>query len=72
MYPRNGIWSVAINNGDQKEMIQSLKKLMDLKVSYIVPSLFIGKNSIGFFSNRDSYETHLLACIERLEGGATH
>lgn len=71
-YPSNGVWSVAINDGDQGEMISSLKRLLDLEVTHIVPSLFIGPESIVKVKDSEHYRSLINDCIARLIDGKTH
>lgn len=71
-YPRNGRWSVAIKDGDQDEMIASLKKLLKLNVFYIIPSLFIGDTVYGEFEMVGDYQAVLRNCILMLKNGKTH
>ena len=71
-YPRNGVWSVAIQEGKQDEMIRSLEKLKDLEVSGLIPGLFIGEESFGFFKNQKEYRDTLSLCIERLQKASLH
>ena len=66
-YPCNGQWRVAIFKKHKDEMIHSLKKLLDLDVSLIVPSLYVGYPSFEKFENRNKYKSVINECISRLE-----
>ena len=72
LYPSHGLWSVAIADGNQETMIQSLRKLEHLKVSYIIPSLFIGESAFEHFESLYQYRVAIQACITRLQQGSRH
>ena len=68
-YPMGEQWRVSIFDGRQEEMIQSLKKLLDLDVSLIVPSLYVGYPPFGRFDSQKKYQSAIKDCISRLEQG---
>ena len=70
-YPCEGQWRVSIFKENQEEMIQSLKKLLELDVSLIVPSLYAGYPSFERF-DRSKYQSAIKECILRLENGERH
>ena len=53
-------------------MIQSLKKLLELDVSLIAPSIYVGYPPFEKFKNKKAYQTIVENCISRLEKGETH
>lgn len=71
-YPLNGVWSVAIPDGNQKQMIESLNLLADLDIDGFVPSLFIGPTDYQLFNNSSEAKIVIMECVRRLEGGACH
>ena len=71
LYPCNGQWRVSIFKENQEEMIQSLKILLELDVSLIVPSLYVGYPSFERF-DRSKYQSAIKECISRLEKGQIH
>ena len=71
-YPMREQWRVSIFDGKQEEMIQSLKKLLDLEVSLIVPSLYVDYPPFGWFENQKKYQLAIKDCISRLEQGKTN
>ena len=68
-YPRSGQWRVAIRKENQEEMIDSLKKLRELEVSLIVPSLYIGYPSFEKFEDKKKYHSAINECVTRLKRG---
>lgn len=70
-YPCKGQWRVAIFKENQKEIIHSLKKLLELDISLIAPSLYAGYPSFEKF-DRYKYQSVIKNCILRLEKGETH
>ena len=71
-YPCNGQWRVTIWKKNQEEMIRSLKKLRELEVSLVVPSLYVGYPSFEKFEDRNKYQSAIDECIVRLEQGERH
>ncbi|OUR96885.1 hypothetical protein A9Q84_11145 [Halobacteriovorax marinus] len=71
-YPSNGKWCVAIKDGDQEEMISSLRKLLELEVTMILPSLFIGDEKFAVVEDLKKYKQLINDCIQRLENGECH
>lgn len=71
-YPKEGEWRVAIFKEYIEETIMSLKKLSELDVSIIVPSLYVGYPSVGKFEDKNQYRSVIADCIARLERGETH
>ena len=70
-YPCNGQWRVTIFKENQEEMIQSLKILLELEVSLIVPSLYAEYPSYERF-DKNKYQSAIKECISRLEKGQIH
>ena len=68
-YPMREEWRVCLFRNNQEEMIQSLKKLLDLEVSLIVPSLYVDYPPVGHFRNQKQYRAVIKDCISRLEQG---
>ena len=71
-YSCEGQWRVAIWTDNQEEMIHSLKKLKELDVSFIVPSLYVAYPSFGKFEDKGKYQSVIDECISRLEQGERH
>lgn len=71
-YPSNSKWCVAIKDGDQEEMITSLRKLLDLEVTMILPSLFIGDEKFAVIKDSKKHKQLINDCIQRLENGECH
>ena len=71
LYLSRGKWCVTIEEGNQKQMCASLKKLLEFDVDILVPSLFIGNPAWEELGPRGTRQA-IQECIERLENGAIH
>lgn len=71
-YPCNGQWRVTIHIKNKDDMIQSLKKIRELDVSLIVPSLYAGYPPFEKFEEKSKYKLAIDECISRLEKGERH
>lgn len=71
-YPAKGTWSVAVADGKQEQMIESLTLLRDLKVDMVLPSLFIGDIGYQSFASAEEFYEVIDQCISRLKNGGVH